>query len=198
VNTDAGVIILAGGRSRRMGTDKALLEVGRQTNIERITKEFRLLHERPILVTNDRQAYADLNVSFTGDDFPGKGPLAGVHAGLKASPYSINVVVACDMPFATVQAALVMINHVQQYDAVIPKIGGTQHPLFAVYKQSCIRQARKCLVEERLRMIDLLHDINVCTIKKKAFPPTLELEKVFFNMNRPEDYKKVQEWIGES
>ena len=101
----AGAIILSGGKSSRMGTNKALLPFKEKTNIERIRDELRSLFDDIILVTNDPESYEFLKIKTVSDKYPGKGPLAGVHAGLMASNYEENIVVACDMPFVSADLA---------------------------------------------------------------------------------------------
>ena len=132
---DAGAIILAGGKSSRMGTNKALLKINDMTNIERILTNISPVFPDPILVTNDPGVYHFLGLKTVSDYFPGKGPLAGIHAGLIASSAEVNVVIACDMPFVSAELAAALVKNSRDYDAVVPVIGGRQHPLFAVFKK---------------------------------------------------------------
>src|SRR3954469_4803909 len=106
----AAAIILSGGKSSRMGTNKALLKINEKTNIKRITDTLKVLFNDIILVTNDPEDYQFLGVKMVSDHYPGQGPLAGVHAGLLASPHETNFVVACDMPFVSVGLAELLVK----------------------------------------------------------------------------------------
>jgi molybdopterin-guanine dinucleotide biosynthesis protein A len=192
----AAAIILAGGKSSRMGTNKALLKINEKTNIERIINHLKLLFDDLILVTNDVGQYDFLEVQMVPDQYPGMGPLAGVHAGLNASNYDVNLVVACDMPFISGELAEALISNTSNYDAVIPVINGKQHPLFAVYQKRVAKSVEERLQSGHLRMKHLLDDLNVLYVTEKeleTYSP-IELEKVFFNMNHPEEYVEAKKW----
>jgi len=118
----ASAIILAGGKSSRMGTNKALLKINEKTNIERMADKLKLFFDDIILVTNDSEQYEFLELKTAADHYPGMGPLAGVHAGLLASDYDLNFIVACDMPFVSAELAEALVNSCGHFDAVIPVI----------------------------------------------------------------------------
>lgn len=190
----AGAIILSGGQSSRMGTNKALLPFNEKTNIERIKDELSSLFDEIILVTNQPEDYSFLNIKMVSDVYPGKGPLAGIHAGLAASDYEENIVVACDMPFVSAELAGTLVQNLKHYDAMVPVIGGRKHPLFAAYQKRIVAEIEKCLQEDRLRMIHLLEKLNV------RYPEEVDLqaycdgslEEIFFNMNVPEEYEEAK------
>src|SRR5690606_20588107 len=94
-------IILAGGKSSRMGRNKALLDFHGQTVIETIANELQKIVNHLIIVTNNQEDYAFLQLPMVSDKWQGIGPLAGIHAGLSISKTEKNLVVACDMPFVS-------------------------------------------------------------------------------------------------
>ncbi|PLS03875.1 molybdenum cofactor guanylyltransferase [Neobacillus cucumis] len=192
----AAAIILAGGKSSRMGTNKALLRINEKTNIERIAEKLKLLFDDIILVTNDSEQYEFLGVRMVPDQYPGMGPLAGVHAGLMASEYDANFIVACDMPFVSGKLAEAMVSNALHYDAVIPVINGKMHPLFAVFKKQAASPVEQSIQGGQLRMKDVLDHLNVLylTEKELATYSKMDLEKVFFNMNHPEEYAEAKKW----
>lgn len=199
-----GVIILAGGKSSRMGTNKALLPVHGQPNIKRIRDELRNLDaadsadtSRFIIVTNDPPLYEFLGEETVGDKYPGLGPLAGIQAGLQASPCSWNLVIACDMPLITAEAARYMLVQAADVDAVVPVIGGQLHPLFAVYHKRCSDKIEDMLVSGQLRMIYLLDKLRVKQVTESDFPKHIDTQRVFYNMNRPEEWQQVQQWLDD-
>jgi molybdopterin-guanine dinucleotide biosynthesis protein A len=195
---DAGAIILAGGKSRRMGTNKALLPINEITNIERMVKRLQPHFSAPILVTNHPDDYRFIGLKTTVDQFPGQGPLAGIHAGLIASPYEVNLIAACDMPFITAELACILVNHIRDYDAVIPVIYEKQHPLFSVFKKNVIGKIEDCIKQDRLRMKHLFEDINVLYVTEQDLLTGGDgdelLERIFFNMNHPSEYEEAKKW----
>lgn len=192
----AAAIILSGGKSSRMGTNKALLKINEKTNIARISDRLKPLFDDIILVTNDLEQYEFLGLKIVSDQFPGMGPLAGVHAGLKASEYETNFIVACDMPFVSGELAQALVNKSSQYDAVIPVINGKQQPLFAVFQKRAAIEIEQCIKQERLRMKHLLDRLNVLYVTEKDLEvnSSLDLERVFFNMNHPNEYEEALKW----
>jgi molybdopterin-guanine dinucleotide biosynthesis protein A len=192
----AAAIILSGGKSSRMGTNKALLKINEKTNIERIRDTLKCHFEEMVLVTNDPEIYGFLDVKITQDHYPGMGPLAGLHAGLLASDFDINLLVACDMPFVSAKLAEELVSKMEHYDAVIPVINGIQHPLFSVFKKSSAQAAAACIEQGNLRMKQLLKQLNVLYLSEKELSSfnQMELERVFFNMNHPNEYEDAKQW----
>jgi molybdopterin-guanine dinucleotide biosynthesis protein A len=192
---NAGAIILAGGKSTRMGTNKALLKIKEVPNIERILTVLRPSFPQPVLVTNDPELYHFLGIKTVKDYFPGKGPLAGIHAGLVTSPYEVNVSAACDMPFVSAELAAALIEKSHHYDAVIPVIGGKQQPLFAVYKKTLIDVIEEKLKNDQLRMKDLLNAVNVLYVTEQELKVDADFERIFFNMNHPHEYEEALQLV---
>ena len=189
----AGAIILSGGKSSRMGTNKALLKIHEKTNIERIKDELKHVFDDIILVTNDPETYQFLNIKMVPDWYPGSGPLAGIHAGLEASDYEENFVVACDMPFVSSELATNLVKALKHHDAVVPVFEGRQQPLFAAYQKRAAQEARTCIDESSFRMKQLLDRLDVNYLSESELKLYYEgsLDRVFFNMNRPEEYQEA-------
>ena len=191
---EAAAIILAGGKSSRMGTNKALLKINDKMNVERIRDELRNSFHDIILVTNDPKAYEFLGINMVSDDYPGMGPLAGLHAGLKASARKVNLVVACDMPFVSAKLSRLLVEQYRGGDAVVPVINGKPQPLFAVYKKEIADNAAKC-IEHGKRSMNYLLDrlvVHYVTEKDLADFANVDLERFFFNMNEPQDYEAAK------
>lgn len=194
----SGAIILSGGKSSRMGANKALLEMNEKTSIQRIYDELKRTTENIILVTNDPESYEFLNIRTVTDRFPGMGPLAGIHAGLIASPFDVNLVAACDMPFISAEAAEELIKSIGRFDAAVPVISGKRHPLFAVYRKDIAFRIQECLETNQLRMKHLLDGLNVRYVTEKDFRiDNSRLERIFFNMNHPNEYEEAKKWLGQ-
>ncbi|WP_068497384.1 molybdenum cofactor guanylyltransferase [Paenibacillus kribbensis] len=110
-------IIVAGGRSSRMGQDKALLQLGGVTVLERIAEVLGQVAGRVIAVTRDTEQYRGLGLETTADLYPGLGPLSGIHAGLSASKTEWGIVVACDMPFVQPEVLHALLAHATNWAA---------------------------------------------------------------------------------
>lgn len=190
----AGVIILAGGKSSRMGRNKALLLIGGISTIERIKNSLSEEFEDILLVANDVELYQFLNLPITEDKVIDKGPLAGIQAGLLAAQNDINVFIACDMPFISPQLAHILVERSEGYDAVVPVINGHIHPLFAVYKKSILTAIDDCFGKDELRMKDLLNRVNVNYVTEQELPnkEIANLEQYFYNMNHPSEYEEAK------
>ncbi|WP_040206905.1 molybdenum cofactor guanylyltransferase [Neobacillus jeddahensis] len=192
----AAAIILAGGKSSRMGTNKALLKLNEKTNIERMVDTLKALFDDIIIVTNDSEQYEFLGVKIVADHYPGMGPLAGVHAGLQASAFDVNFFVACDMPFISGELAETLVSHIDDYDAVIPVINGKQQPLYSIFHKRVTGVVADCIEAGQLRMKHLLDQVQVFYVTEKELPmySATEIDRIFFNMNHPNEYEDAKKW----
>ncbi len=208
----ASGLVLAGGTSRRMGRDKAWIELGGRALIERVLERLREVCQEVIVVANNRQAYEGIAPIVVGDAFPGKGSLGGIYSGLKVARFDRAVVVACDMPFLKPNLLRFMVTLSDGYDVVIPRGPGLRmpdrsvrnqparskanhqtakdsdlHPLHAVYSKECLGPIEARLRADDLRMISFFPDVRVRVVGeeelKRLDPEHLSL----FNVNTPEE-----------
>ncbi len=193
----AAAIILSGGKSSRMGTNKALLKLNEKTTIERMVDILKVYFNDLILVTNDMDSYQSLGVKMVSDHYPGKGPLAGFHAGLKASDYDVNFIVACDMPFISGELAATLVEKIDHYDALVPVINGKKQTLCAVFRKKTVDKMEECIENGRLPIKHLLDHLNVLYVTEKDLDinSNIDLERVFFNMNHPHEYEDAKKWL---
>lgn len=194
-------IILAGGKSSRMGTNKALLEINGVPAIKRLKNELELITDDIVLITNHFSQYEFLNLPMTEDIYKEKGPLAGIHAGLIRSSNEWNAFVACDLPFFNHKIIRFFIRLAEgtKADAIIPVINGQQHPLFSMYRSSILPVVEECLSQNKLRIKDVLDKIAVLEVtdkelKDEGFTED-EINYAFFNMNYPDDFHWVMSHI---
>jgi molybdenum cofactor guanylyltransferase len=184
-------IILAGGNSSRMGTNKALLKLGNQTVIEKVIEEMRPITAELIVVTNTFEDYEFLGLPLVADLRKGLGPLAGLEAGLLASSNERNMVVACDMPFISQSLAKLLLDQLADYDAAVPNVEGRLHPLFAAYRKACLTEIQKSLDENQLRMRAFFDQI----LLKVVDEPLDQMDSMsLFNMNEPQEYEKAVQY----
>ncbi|MFD2446837.1 molybdenum cofactor guanylyltransferase [Bacillus sp. CGMCC 1.16607] len=178
-------IILAGGKSSRMGTNKALLRIDHTTVIEKIVEEMKAVTTELIVVTNHFEDYEFLGLPLVADLRKNMGPLAGLEAGLMASSNENNLIIACDMPFVSQTLAKTLIQHLEHFDAVVPRIEGKLNPLFAAYRKSCLEEIQHSLDDNQLKMRSFLDRIKLKIIDDES------LQMALFNMNTPEEYEKA-------
>ena len=126
-------IILAGGKSSRMGRDKAFLKIEGVPMIRRQLKLLRKFFKKITIVTNSPHKYKFRNVKIIKDIVPGQGPLGGIYSGLMASKSFHNFVLACDMPFIDLSLVRYMCKKARGYDVIIPKIDNRYETLFCIY-----------------------------------------------------------------
>jgi molybdenum cofactor guanylyltransferase len=193
----AAAIILSGGKSSRMGTNKALLKLNEKTTIERMVDSLKIYFDDIILVTNEMESYQFLGVKMVSDYYPGKGPLAGFHAGLMASDYDVNFITACDMPFISGELAATLVNMIDHHDALVPVINGKMQTLCGVFQKKNVTKIEECIENGRLPIKQLLDHLNVLYVTEKELQAytNIDLERVFFNMNHPHEYEEAKKWL---
>jgi molybdopterin-guanine dinucleotide biosynthesis protein A len=204
------VLILAGGRSRRMGRDKIWQPLGADgvPLIERVVARLRPLAEEILFSANAPEPFAALVSSLqhqgvpaqvVPDRFPGAGPLAGLHAGLSAARCDLLLAVAGDMPFISPMLVKHMVTLMYGFDVVIPELPHprtfepVKEPLHAIYRQSCLRAVTARLAADERPMVGFLPDVRVRIVQPdelRVFDPEL---RSFFNVNTPEDWRVAEE-----
>lgn len=195
--SQATAIILAGGKSTRMGTDKALIKVNDDNMLEAAIRVLAGGFSELIVSANNRN-YESLKIKTVSDVFPGRGPLAGLHAGLQASGNDVNFVVPCDMPFINVRLALYMVELAAAFDVVVPKIGDYYEPLFAVYTKNCLPVIEAHLMAGQNRVSTLYTDteLKVRNISEAEIEKFGHSDSLFFNVNTPVDLQHAKQMAG--
>ncbi|KIL37238.1 hypothetical protein SD71_00515 [Cohnella kolymensis] len=169
-------VILAGGQGRRMGgVNKALLPWGDGTLIDRQIRIAGRWADEIIVVSNDK-AFGDRispgkPVRIAADRFVGEGPLAGLHAGLKAATYDPVWLMACDQPFISVDAALLLSERMEagSFQAVIPVIRGRLQPLHGLYRKALADSVEALILSGERKLVSLLQGISWCGIEEQEF-----------------------------
>ncbi|OPY57867.1 MAG: Molybdenum cofactor guanylyltransferase [Pelotomaculum sp. PtaU1.Bin035] len=186
-------VILAGGKSIRMGTDKAFLKVGRQNMIEHIAGELKKVFSEVLISGGDPETGRRLGLRVIADLIEGNVPLCGVHAALHAALHEKILAVACDMPFITAKLACFMIRQVEGYDVAVPSHGIYVQPLFAAYNRSCLPVIEKSLSEARYKVSGLYSLLRTNYVNMESLCPDIDIETVFYNVNTPVDLHKARE-----
>lgn len=184
---------MAGGKSSRFRGNKAFAKISSQRLIDRIIAELKAVLPNIILVTNTPHEYCTLDVELVSDIIPGRGPLSGIHAGLVASPFELNFVTACDMPFINKDIVAYLINQTTASDdVVVPVIGGYPEPLAAVYRKTCIRPVEDCIITTKYQVKSFYPMVHVKYIPEKDLIK-FGGEKSFFNINTRDDFRTAMD-----
>ena len=185
-------VILAGGQSSRMGSNKALLPIQGGRIIEAIYRQFSELFPEVLLVTNNPEQYNFLPCRKVADIYPGLGALAGLHAGLHnaANPYIFAV--ACDMPWLnnTLIRRLAALHNAA--DVVIPRVENGLEPLHALYGKQCLQPMEEVLSAGRRRIVSFFPQVRVQYFDQDQIAAIDPAFDSFRNINTPADYFKLR------
>lgn len=206
--TTAG-IILAGGQSRRMGRDKALLNIGGKTVIERVKAAVQPCVSQLCLASAPDQRYEFLHLPLAPDEFPGQGPLSGLYAGMNAMDAQWYVLSACDLPFASTSLLEYLLDQAYDYDfwrediplakVIVPTYDQRMHPLYGVYHHSLRASLAESLQQGQRKVMDWVDQHNLLEVPLegvlKRQPPQENndlTEWCLHNMNDPEAYEQAR------
>ena len=128
-------IILAGGKSSRMGQNKALMFLNGKRIIEYVYEMFQSFCDEIIISTNTPEEYDFLKCKKQIDFYKNIGPIAGLDAGLKASSNEINFITSCDTPFVSREMFLFLHENAKKYDIITPAHNGITEPIIGMFKK---------------------------------------------------------------
>ncbi|BCS54575.1 formate dehydrogenase accessory sulfurtransferase FdhD [Geobacter sp. SVR] len=190
----AGVtgVILAGGASRRMGSNKALLQAGDATLIERVYRTLAPLFAEVLIVTNTPESYAFLPCRTMPDIHTDFGAMAGLHAGLAASSTGRIFVAACDMPSLNPDLIRLLCAADPGAEAVVPvNEEGLREPLHAVYSRSALATLEETIAQGERSILTLLDRLESRLVTPEEYAGIAEAERSFSNVNTPEEYERL-------
>jgi len=188
------VAILAGGKSSRLGRDKAFVEVRGRPLIEDLLAQTDGLGLETLIITNHPEAYRYLNRPLLSDVLPERGPLGGLYTALSAASQPQLLCLACDMPFIVRPLIDYLISLISESDGVVPRLSGKVEPLRAIYARTCLAPMRAALEADRLA----LHDFLSASGLHLRFVEEAEIDRFdpdhlsFFNINTPEDLEQAR------
>lgn len=190
-------VILSGGKSSRMGTNKSLLTIENKPVIEWIADELKTCTDRVVLITNEQKQYDFLQLETYGDRYMDKGPLAGLESALYHVDADQFVVAACDTPLVNRQVYNFLLEQLGDYDATVPVFGQQLHPLAGIYKKSAMPIIQHQLNKNNLKVRGFFEHIEVNYIKEFSHIPASTVKNHFFNMNNPAQYEEAKRlWVG--
>lgn len=184
-------IILAGGKSTRMGYDKAFIKIGGKTIIERTIATLKPIFDDIIIVANEPGKFKGLRVKVVKDIKPNCGPISGIHSGLVHSKTEINFVVACDMPFLNPLVIKYMLQIANGYDMVVVKLKRGLQMLCAVYDKNLISLLEKNLLSGNYTLRDIIRNADFKVITEKDLESLGGSERDFLNINYRKELGKI-------
>jgi molybdopterin-guanine dinucleotide biosynthesis protein A len=181
-------VILAGGRSSRFGSNKALALVDGMPIIQGIAGHMLSIFSECLLVTNTPAEYEFLSLPVTPDRYQGLGPLAGIHAALLQISTPRAFVVACDMPNLSPELIRYLCTiDGEEYDVIIPWLKRGQEPLFGVYHKRSLPVITSCLQHNDCQIIRALEELRVRRVREPEILAITGDLACFKNVNQPSD-----------
>ncbi len=190
-------VILAGGFSTRMGTDKAGLSLfaGGPTLIEWLAFRLSRVASSVIVVSSRPETPVPPRARVVPDAVPGVGALGGIYSGLLASATGRAFIVATDMPLVNLRVVLYMAKALDDFDALVPFSGDRAEPLHAFYRATCLPAIERAIARGDRRIISFFPEVRV------AHPDTRTLRRLdpharsFLNVNTPEEWQSVRAMV---
>ena len=185
---DVTAVILAGGKSSRMGgVNKALLKIDGIAIIEREIAILDGIFKEIIIISNSPDSYRFLGKPIFPDIILGKGSLGGLYTGLKRSSNQRCFLAPCDMPFLRSDIIRLMLSNMDEHDVIIPRINGHLEPMHAIYSKKCIPIIERLLQSDDLKIIHLLDEVDTYEIAESSLKQFDQAFDFTMNVNTPRD-----------
>jgi molybdenum cofactor guanylyltransferase len=184
-------IILSGGKSLRMGENKAFIEIEGVPIIRRIDALFKELFQEVVIVTNEKELFTNLGSKIYTDLLPDKGALGGLYTGLSFSNFHYSFCVACDMPFIKKSLVEYLIKNVEDADVIVPKTNDGLQPLHAVYSKNCLNPIKKIIERGKYKILDFYDMVKVRIVEEDNFSFLDPIGESFINVNTPEELSLI-------
>jgi molybdopterin-guanine dinucleotide biosynthesis protein A len=184
-------LLLAGGRSSRMGTDKALVDFHGEPLAERVLRVLRAVGDQVFIASGDGRRLGSLGVPQLADAVAEAGPLGGIVAGLEAAATDLVAVVAVDMPFASAEVLRLLAGRWDGQDAMVPGTDRGPEPLHAVYSRAAAPVLRQLLESGVLTMHRVLERIEMSIVEEQDWRVADPTGRFAVNVNRPGDLESL-------
>lgn len=185
-------IILAGGKSSRMGRNKAFLEWEGRPLIERTLDIFTSVFAEVLISANNPELYSQYDLKVVPDNFLEMGPMGGLEACLKVAKYEYSFFAACDMPFLEEEVIRFMAAQLGDEKILVPKIQEKIHPLHAFYHRDCQKELEAHLQDGHLKMTEFVKGNNTKYLTEGELGEFPNICQVLTNMNTPEDFSRLR------
>jgi len=182
-------IILVGGKSRRMGRDKAFLDFAGQPLFERVLHLFREHFEQVVLVGDREERFSGYSLPVFPDIYPGSS-LGGLYTGLYHATTPYIAVASCDMPFPSSAVLRYLCSLRHGYDVVVPATSHGYEPLFAVYAKSCLPTIKTFLDDGNYCAFGYYPELKVREVTEAEIASLAASSNCFINLNTPQEAEK--------
>jgi molybdopterin-guanine dinucleotide biosynthesis protein A len=190
------ICVQAGGESRRMGQDKALMPFHGRPLIQRVIDRLSPIADEVIVTTNSPGNYRFLGLPLFPDLKPGRGALGGLYTALSSATGDVVAVVACDMPFASgslIEAASGLLVE-EGADVVIPDSGGNLEPMHALYRRkTCLPAIESAIEADKWKLISWFPQVEVRILQPDEIKEYDPSGLAFWNLNTPEEFAEAEE-----
>jgi molybdopterin-guanine dinucleotide biosynthesis protein A len=184
--SDSGGIsafILAGGKSSRFGSDKALFEYRGRPLIEHVIESIRPVVGRMAIISNEPERLAYLEIPCHPDSVEGLGPFGGVYTAMLLCVTDFALVVGCDMPEISADLIRYMASVSGGYDVVVPRVGGWYEPLHALYSKRCLPPAEKSIRAGNRQIVSFFTEVSVRAVEEEEVSRFGDPARLFRNIN---------------
>lgn len=190
-------VILTGGASRRMGRDKAMLNIGGKTMLQHLIDKYSVMGEVAVSV-NESGRFPFKGAIEIVDRFPDMGPLNGLLSAFSDTDADGVFLTGTDLPLGESALAQKLLELCEGYDACVMKRGVKGfEPLFAVYMRACAEPARECLAEGRRSFMALFDRVNVRYVEENELC-AFDLDRILMNVNTAEEFEELEKILAES
>ncbi len=176
----------------RMGENKAFLQIDGVPIITRIYTLLKELFEVIIIVTNQKDLFADFGPKIHADLIPNKGVLGGLYTGIFFSTFRYAFCVACDMPLLNRALIEFLVKKVTDEDAIVPRTADGLQPLHAIYSKTCLGAMKTIIEQDKQRVIDFYDLVRVKIIDEREFLHLDPRRESFINVNTREELRVVR------
>ena len=178
---ELGLIILAGGKSSRMGQDKGLMDYEGKPMILHVINALQKISKNIVIIANNEE-YAQFGFPTYNDIYKETGPIGGIFTALTHSDFDQNLIISCDSPNISHELLSHIINESVGYDITIPVNNGKSHQLIALYSKNCLPVLKSQIEGKNYKLRDCFSYLNVNLVDCEQFSETN-----FKNINSKED-----------
>jgi molybdopterin-guanine dinucleotide biosynthesis protein A len=178
-------IILSGGKSSRMGKDKGLIELNGKPMIQHVIDHIEPICDQVLISANDK-AYEDFGYPVHNDEINEIGPAGGIISCLKHSTNENNIIISCDLPFASTEFIRKLLDLSGDYKITLPKSGPHYQPLCAVYSNEVYAVFMDCINKGIYSLKSIIKEFRIQVIMQEDIEG-FDLSKELRNINYPDD-----------
>ena len=184
--------ILAGGKSRRMGRDKAWLDLGDGVPlVRRVADALTRVASEVVIVANDSR-FASLGLPVVADRYGDKGAFGGLATAVAATQGELVCVAACDMPWPSPAVYALLLEAIAGFDVAIPRVGAELEAMHAVYRRSCLGAMERALARGEMRVTSFLPEVRVREVTADELRAVDPMLSAFENLNTPGDLERAR------